>query len=57
MSQALKELLEQIQKELRDHNIDQKKLREVAHPHVKQFLQQDSVKEALVMFRQYGPAT
>src|SRR5271157_1030755 len=38
--QALKELLEQIQKELRDHNIDQNKLRDWI-PDVKQFLQQD----------------
>jgi len=46
MGQALKELLEQIQDELLDHDIDQNELRDWT-PDVKQFLQQDSVKEAL----------
>src|SRR5271157_3319505 len=46
MGQALKELLEQIQHELLDHDIDQNELRDWI-PDVKQFLRQDSVKEAL----------
>src|SRR5208337_1812823 len=46
MGQALKELLEQIQEELLDHDIDKAELRDWI-PDVNQFLQQDSVKEAL----------
>ncbi|MGZ3387120.1 MAG: HEAT repeat domain-containing protein, partial [Isosphaeraceae bacterium] len=44
--QAVKELLEQIQEELLDHDVDKAELRDWI-PDVKQFLQQDSVKEAL----------
>ena len=43
MGQAVKELLDQIQEELLDHDIDQNELRDWI-PDVKQFLQQDSVK-------------
>ena len=46
MGQAVKELLEQIQEELLDHDVDKAELRDWI-PDVKQFLQQDSVKEAL----------
>ena len=46
MGQALKELLEQIQKELLHHDVDKAELRDWI-PDVKQLLHQDSVKEAL----------
>ena len=46
MGQALKELLEQIQEELLDYDVDKAELRDWI-PDVKQFLHQDSVKEAL----------
>src|SRR5271166_64979 len=46
MGQAVKELLEQIQEELLDHDVDKAELRDWI-PDVNQFLQQDSVKEAL----------
>ena len=56
MGQAVKELLEQIQEELLDHDVDKAELRDWI-PDVKQFLQQDSVKEALGdAFAKYGPA-
>ena len=46
IGQAVKELLEQIQEELLDHDVDKAELRDWI-PDVNQFRQQDSVKEAL----------